>query len=688
MIYRWADFSLDPDAMLMTCAGRHVDMPRKQLRCIGYLLAHRDRAITFDELIQAIWDHGDASNQQLAQIVLATRRTIGDNGQSQHSIRTVSGIGYRWVAPLHDEDADPGCVDAAPREAEIAPPLDPSPPSAPHPDAPSSVPDAGTQSDIGGIRHPTRLARAWRVGVMATLSLVLLGVGPRQPQDVAATEDIAGWPGNDARAPHPEDPIRALRQALFLGHFEVVREGLATLPPDIADGLEARLIDIELDIRRGRFSRAAEKLAAQNAQTAATDDTIRRARLLLLQSELNNRMQLPGEDILAPAQSAIELLEAADEAPPPDVLALALWFRAHGSALSDRFEDAQRDLLRAGDLYQRIGEAHRRAEVRASLARVWMRTGRLSDALEELRTVADEFGRFDDKVREIFARNTMTKIEIELLRWDEALASNDRSMALLREVPDSERRYPTLQLRAMALIGLGRLREAGMMLDEADSLRSERHDNIAPAIHHLEAGRPHEALKAAAQEFEDSRIDNRSNLLLENRDGALLVWMAAARQLSSSGEALPSPSAQQLERLRTPGSLTARIARGYWLAVLGDDAKATTELRAAFDEAKRTNQPYRMRWAAEPLIELLLERGEIASARDLLVRLRSQDPVRIDSDYRVNKMRLRVALREQGREAIEEAYRGTVLTAGERKLPDELAADYLEKRSSASLVAQ
>jgi hypothetical protein len=227
-----------------------------------------------------------------------------------------------------------------------------------------------------------------------------------------------------------------------------------------------------------------------------------------------------------------------------------------------------------------------------------------------------------------------------------------------------------------------------MLLDEADELGYERRDDIIPATHYLESGRPRGALKAAALEFEGTRIDNRTNLLLENKDGALLIWAAAAQQLSSAGDALPTPSAEQSERLRSPASATARIARGYWLVAQGDDDAAAAELRTAFDEIRRTNQPYRMRWAAEPLIELLLRRDDTASAREILTELRSRDTVRMDADYRVNLIRLRVALHERDRDAIEEAYRGTVLTAGERKLPDDLATDYLEKRGSASLATQ
>src|SRR5262249_29724574 len=38
------------------------------------------------------------SDAQLGQIVLRTRRAVDDDGNAQHTIRTVPGFGYRWVA--------------------------------------------------------------------------------------------------------------------------------------------------------------------------------------------------------------------------------------------------------------------------------------------------------------------------------------------------------------------------------------------------------------------------------------------------------------------------------------------------------------------------------------------------------------------------------------------------------------
>lgn len=479
MQYRWGDYSLDRKGSLLTFGGCQVDTSRKVLDCIAHLAEHHDRIVGYDELILAVWRHQDVSNHQLSQIVLQARRAIGDDGQAQHSIRTIPGIGYRWVAAFR------------PAETHAEPPATMSPALSCEavPEVPSVAPPAApalTHDTPAHFLYPKRTRL--RAAAVLLLCLAVLAVGPGHMEGPAPKGGIGTGLFSGAGYALSSDPIGSLRQALFMGRFEHVREGLATLPPDIADGMEARLIEIELDIRRGRYARAEEKLSIQTARAEAAGDPVWRARLLLQRSELKNRLQASGADILAPAQSAVELLESAGAQAAPEILADALWRRANGFSLSDRFEEAQRDLIRARDLYQSIGDEHRSADVRGSLARVRMRTGNLSDALEEMREVADDLARHGDRIREIFARNTMTKIQIELLRWDDALASSDRSMALLEEVRESERRYPTLQLRAFALTGLGRLREAAALLQDAESVKSERRDFIIPAIHHLEAG--------------------------------------------------------------------------------------------------------------------------------------------------------------------------------------------------------
>lgn len=75
-------------------------MQAKVLETLTYLIQHRDRAAGSDELMSAVWGRVDVSDNVLSVIAFRARRTVGDDGKVQHSIRTVLHFGFRWVRAL------------------------------------------------------------------------------------------------------------------------------------------------------------------------------------------------------------------------------------------------------------------------------------------------------------------------------------------------------------------------------------------------------------------------------------------------------------------------------------------------------------------------------------------------------------------------------------------------------------
>lgn len=144
--YRFGEFELDPASRELWRAGERLSLPLKSLECLAYLVAHRERAVGRDELISAVWGRADVSDTVVAQTMRRARKALDDAGDRQTIIRTVSGFGYRWVAPV--EVLEP----VAPRAAEpaqepateapaAAPPQEPAPSSEPAPaDAPIATP--------------------------------------------------------------------------------------------------------------------------------------------------------------------------------------------------------------------------------------------------------------------------------------------------------------------------------------------------------------------------------------------------------------------------------------------------------------------------------------------------------------------------------------------------------------------
>ena len=68
-----------------------------------HLVRHRDRVVTKDELIRAVWDGRSVSDDALTSRVSAARRAIGDTGAEQRLIRTVTRRGFRFVGEVQED---------------------------------------------------------------------------------------------------------------------------------------------------------------------------------------------------------------------------------------------------------------------------------------------------------------------------------------------------------------------------------------------------------------------------------------------------------------------------------------------------------------------------------------------------------------------------------------------------------
>ena len=111
VVYRFGEYCLDPAMRELRQGGLEVSLPPKSFDCLVYLVEHRDRAVGRDELISAVWGRVDVSDAVLAQTLLRARRSVGDTGAGQTTIRTIPRFGYRWAAPLVAEHRDTALPD-------------------------------------------------------------------------------------------------------------------------------------------------------------------------------------------------------------------------------------------------------------------------------------------------------------------------------------------------------------------------------------------------------------------------------------------------------------------------------------------------------------------------------------------------------------------------------------------------
>jgi len=107
MIYRFGEFTLDPLTYDLQCDGEPIPVEPQVFGVLHFLVENRDRAVSRDELIDAVWDGRIVSDATLSSRISAARTAIGDTGRDQNMIRTIPRRGFRFVAPVStDADTD------------------------------------------------------------------------------------------------------------------------------------------------------------------------------------------------------------------------------------------------------------------------------------------------------------------------------------------------------------------------------------------------------------------------------------------------------------------------------------------------------------------------------------------------------------------------------------------------------
>src|ERR1700683_52542 len=73
-----------------------------------YLIENRDRVVTKDNLLDAVWNGRIVSESTLISRINATRRAIGDDGDQQRLIRTIARKGVRFIGDVREDQAGAG----------------------------------------------------------------------------------------------------------------------------------------------------------------------------------------------------------------------------------------------------------------------------------------------------------------------------------------------------------------------------------------------------------------------------------------------------------------------------------------------------------------------------------------------------------------------------------------------------
>src|SRR5579863_3156747 len=125
MRYRFDNHVLDAARRELRRGAERIAVEPQVFDLLLYLIEHRDRVVSRDELLEAIWGGRIVSESAITNAVNGARRAIGDSGDEQRLIRTAPRKGFRFVGRESEDDAVPaaGASQATPsrwRSAFIA----------------------------------------------------------------------------------------------------------------------------------------------------------------------------------------------------------------------------------------------------------------------------------------------------------------------------------------------------------------------------------------------------------------------------------------------------------------------------------------------------------------------------------------------------------------------------------------
>lgn len=128
--YQFAGFVLDLGRRELFRESSPVVLSPKGFDLLALLVENRDRVMSKDELIAAVWRDAFVSEDSLSQLVFMLRRSLGDDPGSPRFIATSHRRGYRFIADVAEVLPDSEQPPLAAIASQVVAVPEPAPPTA------------------------------------------------------------------------------------------------------------------------------------------------------------------------------------------------------------------------------------------------------------------------------------------------------------------------------------------------------------------------------------------------------------------------------------------------------------------------------------------------------------------------------------------------------------------------------
>jgi len=104
----FGDVCVDFARMSVTRGGAAVDIEPKVFDVLRFLITHRDRLVTKEELLEGVWRDTFVAPNALTRAVAQLRKALGEDAAQPMYVETVAKRGYRFIAPVVIKGASAG----------------------------------------------------------------------------------------------------------------------------------------------------------------------------------------------------------------------------------------------------------------------------------------------------------------------------------------------------------------------------------------------------------------------------------------------------------------------------------------------------------------------------------------------------------------------------------------------------
>src|SRR5437762_11682954 len=105
MIYAFREYLLDADRRELRRGAALVAAEPQTFDLLLYLIQNRQRVVSKDDLMAAVWSGRIVSESTLSSQINAVRHAVGDDGERQILVRTLPRKGFRYVGEVEEQCA-------------------------------------------------------------------------------------------------------------------------------------------------------------------------------------------------------------------------------------------------------------------------------------------------------------------------------------------------------------------------------------------------------------------------------------------------------------------------------------------------------------------------------------------------------------------------------------------------------